>query len=104
MVEQCYSLLAPGAPAIWVCKDFVRNKERVNFCDMWRRLCESVGFETVEINRAMLVKSKGVRVSLDWEEEEITVERKGFFRRLAEKKGSPPINWEEVVVMRKPLV
>lgn len=102
VVERCYILLAPGAPAIWVCKDFVRNKERVNFCDMWRRLCESVGFETVEINRAMLVKSKGVRVSLDGEEEELVVERKGFFRRLAEKKGSPSIDWEEVIIMRKP--
>lgn len=102
VVEQCYSLLTPGAPAIWVCKDFVRNKERVQFCDMWRRLCEAVGFETVEINRAMLVKRKGIQVSLDGEQKEITVERKGFFRRLAEKKGSPRIDWEEVIVMRKP--
>lgn len=102
VVEQCYILLSPDSYAIWVCKDFVRNKERVPFCDMWRILCESVGFETVEINRAMLVNVKGVRVSLDLEEENITVARKGFFRRLAEKKGSPPIDWEEVIVMRKP--
>jgi hypothetical protein len=29
-------------------------------------------------------------------------ERKSFFRRLAEKKGSPRIDWEEVIVVRKP--
>lgn len=30
-------------------------------------------------------------------------ERKSFFRRLAEKKGSPRIDWEVVWFMRKPL-
>ena len=29
-------------------------------------------------------------------------ERKSFFRRLAESKGSPPIDWEEVIWARKP--
>ena len=29
-------------------------------------------------------------------------ERKSFFRRLAEKKGSPPIDWEEVIWAIKP--
>jgi hypothetical protein len=29
-------------------------------------------------------------------------ERKSFFRRLAEKKGSPRIDHEDVIIMRKP--
>jgi hypothetical protein len=30
-----------------------------------------------------------------------TKERKSFFRRLAEKKGSPRIDWEEVLFVHK---
>jgi hypothetical protein len=30
-------------------------------------------------------------------------ERKSFFRRLAESKGSPPIDYETVLCMRKPI-
>jgi hypothetical protein len=29
-------------------------------------------------------------------------ERKSFFRRLAEKKGSPRIDYEEVLICRRP--
>ncbi len=29
------------------------------------------------------------------------VERKSFFRRLAEKKGAPRVDWEEVLILRK---
>jgi hypothetical protein len=102
IVEQCYQLLEPGSVAIWVCKNFVRDKKVVPFCDNWRQLCEVIGFEHVETFRAMLVKEKGVQLGLDGEENRLTVERKSFFRRLAEKKGSPRIDWEEVIVMRKP--
>jgi hypothetical protein len=28
-------------------------------------------------------------------------DRKSFFRRLAEKNGSPPIDWEEVIAVRR---
>lgn len=30
-----------------------------------------------------------------------TTERKSFFRRLAEKKGSPAIDWEDVICVVK---
>ena len=30
-------------------------------------------------------------------------ERKSFFRRLAEKKGSPRIDHEDIIIMRKPV-
>lgn len=101
IVEQCFAILKPGGIAVWVCKDFVRNKKRVPFSDDWRRLCESVGFVTIEWIKASLVK--------EWEEatlfngtETKRRERKSFFRRIAEKKGSPRIDWEDVLVMRKP--
>ena len=80
---------------MWVVKDFVRNKARVDFTGDWRRLCEAVGFRLVCEHHAMLTRT--------WEEPHLfegTVTkskgRKSFFRRLAEKKGSPKINWESV--------
>ena len=85
---------------IWIVKNFVRNKAIVPFSDDWRRLCEACGFVTVEWIKASLVK--------EWEEATLfdgtqarRRERKSFFRRLAEKKGSPRIDWEEVLVVRR---
>lgn len=81
-------------------KDFVRNKVRVPFSDDWRRLCEACGFVTVEWIKASLVK--------EWEEATLFEgrktkrrERKSFFRRLAESKGSPRIDHEDVLIMTK---
>lgn len=100
IIQQCHAILKPGGVAVWVCKDFVRNKARVPFSDDWRRLCEACGFITVEWIKASLVK--------EWEEatlfngtETKRRERKSFFRRLAEKKGSPRIDHEDVLVMKR---
>ena len=95
ILEQCYQLLPPSGHAIWVVKAFVRNKKLVDFPGDWRRLCEAVGFRLVCEHQAMLTRT--------WEELDLfegsrrkEKKRVSFFRRLAEKKGSPPINWESV--------
>lgn len=97
ILEQTYSVLAPGACAIWVCKDFIRNKKRVPFSDQWAALCEAVGFKVIHRHRAWLVESYGSQFTLDGEEQVIEIRRVSFFRRLAEKKGSPKIEWEDVI-------
>ena len=98
IVEQCHQLLPPDGHTCWVVKDFVWNKQRVDFTGDWLRLCEAVGFRLACRHQAMLVKT--------WEEPTLfegTVtksrERKSFFRRLAEKKGSPRIDWETVLCL-----
>lgn len=101
IVEQTYTVLAPGGHACWVVKDFVRNKQRVPFADQWRQLCEAVGFRTLHLHRAWVVEHRGAQYGLDGELVTSTVERKSFFRRLAEKKGSPRIDWETVLCMEK---
>ena len=63
-------------------------------------MLESLGFEPVERIRAMLVKEDR-QPGLFGEDVVKTTERKSFFRRLAEKKGSPRIDWEEVLMVRK---
>lgn len=99
IVENCYHILKPGGHAVWVTKDFVRNKKRVPFSEQWTKLCESAGFEFVCGHRAMLIKRE-VREGL-FETDERVTERKSFFRRLAEKKGSPRIDWENVICMKR---
>lgn len=99
IVSECHKILKPGGHAIWVVKAFVRKGKLVDFPGDWQRLCEAQGFQTVCLHHAMLVK-ESTHSGLF---EDITVkkERKSFFRRLAEAKGSPPIDFETVICMRK---
>jgi hypothetical protein len=101
ILEQCFELLKPNGHAIFVCKDYIKAKKRVPFSDRWLALCESVGFKLVCRHQAMLVKSHGTQVTIHGDEE-ITTERKSFFRRLAESKGSPRIDEEDVICLEKP--
>ena len=81
-------------------KAFVRNGKLVDFPGDWRKLCEFVGFETFMEVRAMLVAEEATNDLFDGEGVKRR-ERKSFFRRLAEKKGSPRIDFETVLFMRK---
>jgi hypothetical protein len=101
IVEQVYQVLQPGGHAIWVVKDYVKNKQRVPFCDQWRELCEAVGFIALHEHHAMLIRHNGTSLTLDGGEVRHEISSKSFFRRLCEKKGSPEINWETVLCMEK---
>ncbi len=101
IVEQVYMALAPGGHAVWVCKDYVKAKKIVPFSDQWRQLCEAVGFVTIHEHHAMLVHHKGSQHTLDGGMVEHKTESKSFFRRLSEKRGSPPINYEVIYCMVK---
>ena len=98
---QVFLALKPGGVFACVVKDYVKAKARVPLCDQTLTLLLSIGFEPVERIRAMLVKE--TRHPGLFGEDVVTVkERKSFFRRLAESKGSPRIDHEEVIVVRKP--
>jgi hypothetical protein len=103
ILEQCFLLLRPSGVAIFVTKDFVRDKQRVPFSDQWQQLCEAVGFHLVCRHRALLVESYGEQGGLFGGSTKVERSKKSFFRRLAEKKGSPRIDHEDVLCMRKPL-
>jgi hypothetical protein len=102
IVAQVYGVLAPGGHAAWVVKRFVRNKQIVEFSDQWRQLCEAAGFVTVHWHRAMLVEDNGTQLAHDGHHHAHRTARKSFFRRLAESKGSPAIDWEDVICMVRP--
>lgn len=101
IVQGCFDLLKHEGHAIWVTKRYVKAGKIVPFSDRWQALCESVGFSVVCRHLAMLIKSHGGQMNTRGETEELSTERKSFFRRLAEKKGSPRIDWEDVICMEK---
>jgi hypothetical protein len=101
IVEQVHQVLAQHSHAIWVLKGFIRNKQYVDFPAQWQELCEAVGFKTLHIHRAHLVEQHGGQINMLGETEQIITERKSFFRRLAESKGSPAVNFEVVLCMEK---
>ena len=96
IVEQTYAVLKPGGHAVWVTKDYVRNRQRVPFSDNWQALCEAVGFKHVCSHRALFVVDNGQQLALDGKHISLVKSRKSFFRRLCESKGSPKIDWEDV--------
>src|SRR5581483_1387786 len=86
----CYRSIKQGGYIAVVVKDYVKNKKRVPLCDDTLKLLTHIGFTPVERIRAMLVeeeKHDGL-----FGPETKRKERKSFFRRLAEKKGSPRID------------
>ena len=101
IVAQCHMILRPGGHAIWITKDFVRKGTRVPFGDQWQALCEAQGFRLVCRHRAMLVTHHGEQDGLFGEPTKVSTSRKSFFRRLAEAKGSPAIDWEDVLCLVK---
>lgn len=96
ILRQCHWVLAPDGVAIWVLKAFVRNKAIVDFPGQWRTLCESCGFETVEVIRAWLVEARGAQFALNGDLVERKVARKSFFRRLYERKARAAKFWLSV--------
>lgn len=97
----CFRSIVPGGCIAIVVKDYVKNKKRVRLCDDTLKLLQHVGFVPVERIHAMLVEEYAAKDLFDGDV--VTRrERKSFFRRLAEKKGSPRIDWEEVLICRKP--
>lgn len=99
--EQVYLALKPGAVFCAVIKDYVSKGKRVPLCDDTCTLLNSVGFEVFERTRAWVVQETR-EPSLFGDDIVKTKSRKSFFRKLAESKGSPPIDWEEVIWCRKP--
>ena len=102
IIAECHAILKPGGYAVWIVKSFVRDKAIVDFPGDWRKLCEHVGFETMTEVHAMLV-SETRETDMFGVERVIKKEKKSFFRRLAESKGSPKIDFETVWIMRKRL-
>ena len=99
--QQCLLALPPGGYLACVVKSYVKNKTLVNLPDQTFELLLNLGFEPVERAKAWLTKTS-TSLLLDGSEKVTVKKRASFFRRLAEAKGSPAIDWEDVLFVRKP--
>ena len=103
IISQCFLILRPSGMAIWITKDFIRNKVRVPFSNDWKRLNEVCGFEFVEWIKASLVETDEHPSLFDQVDTTKRTKRASFFRRLYEKKyPDNAIDEEDVLVFRKP--
>lgn len=100
ILEQLYQVLTPNAHAVFVVKAFVRDKRIVDFPAQWAQLCEAVGFKLLHDHHALLTEHYGTQGGFH-EDKKLSVERKSFFRRLAEAKGSPRIDYENVLCFKR---
>ena len=100
-MQELALLLPAGAVCAWVVKAYVKNKAIVPFPQQWQALCEQHGFVLVEEIHASLVEDHGTQQGCLVRRRCIKTEKKSFFRRLAEKKGSPRIDHETVLIVKK---
>jgi len=98
--EQCWLALADGGVMAVVVKDYVKGGKRMPLVDDTMALLVAVGFEPIERVRAMLVR-EDVKPDLFGGTIVAKKDRKSFFRRLAEKNGAPPIDYEEVLFVQR---
>jgi hypothetical protein len=102
ILEQVAALLKPGGVAIWVTKRYVRDGQLVEFSQDWARLNQACGLVWLHWHQALLVEACGEQATLFGAPEQVRSEKKSFFRRLVEKKGTPRIDWEDVLCFQKP--
>lgn len=91
--------MKPGAVASIVLKSYVKKGKIVDLPSQTVQLLEHLGFKVFLRVHAMLVKEES-HAGLFGKVTKKT-ERKSFFRRLAESKGSPAIDFEEVLFARR---
>lgn len=102
ILDQLHQVITPGGHAVFVVKSFVRDKKIVDFPAQWAQLCEAVGFRLLHDHHALLTEEHGTQTTFHGEDKTLTIARKSFFRRLAESKGSPRIDYENVLCFERP--
>lgn len=100
IVSQCRQGLAADGVAVFITKNFVKGGQRVPLTDQWVKLCEACGFELIVHARAWLIEDRQGQQDFNGAVVTKRVQHKSFFRLLAEKNGSPSIDWEDVLIFR----
>lgn len=98
--RECHKILKPNGIICVVVKAYVKGGKRVPLPMQTLKLLIHLGFTPLERIKAMLVKETRTP-SLFGGDIVKRKKRASFFRLLAEKKGSPRIDFEEVLICRK---
>lgn len=101
ILENLFLVLKENGHATFVLKKYVKGGKIVDFPEQWCKLCEAVGFKLVHWHYAWVVEDRGTQYDLFGGAVNYKVERKSFFRKLAERKGSPRIDYEEVLCFER---
>jgi DNA modification methylase len=96
---QVWQALKPAGVLCVVIKSYVRNKQLVDLPGQTCTLLEALGFRVFLRVRATFTETT-VEPGLFGEVRK-TKKRASFFRRLAEKKGAPVIDHEDVIMCRR---
>jgi len=99
---ECLQALKPGGVMAVVVKAFVRNRQIVDLPSQTLGLLEAIGFKPLERIRAWMISPATQKSLMPELVGDYVKAKKSFFRRLAERKGSPRIDFEQVLVVRKP--
>ena len=97
--SEVHKVLKVGGCFAVVVKDYIKQGARVPLCEQTWVLLQQLGFEPVERIYAMNT-TETIEAGL-WGDVVTLKQRKSFFRLMTERKGSPRIDWEEVLVVRK---
>lgn len=97
--RQCLAILLKGGHIVLILKSHVRNKKIVDLPGQTAELLQAIGFRLLHVHEVMFSTKEG-QLRLDGGEDRRSW--KSFFRRLTEKRGSPPINYEVVLCLEKP--
>ncbi len=102
--QECLKALKPGGVMAVVVKAFVRKKKIVDLPSQTLELLEAIGFEPLERIRAWMTSPVTQKSLMPDIRPDYTKKRASFFRRLYEKKyPENAIDFEEVLIVRKPL-
>lgn len=100
--RECFKALKPNGCLVVVVKAFVRNKQIVDLPSQTLELLQAIGFEPLGKRIKAWMVSPATQKSLMPEiKEDYQKSHKSFFRRLAESKGSPHVDFEEVLIVQK---
>lgn len=102
VIDQLIQVLRPGGHVVWITKRFVRDGRVGQYSAQWAAVSIAAGLQPVCWHRAWLVDDRGTQVDLQGKHHRRLVHHKSFYRRLAEGRGSPPIDWEDVVCFVRP--
>ena len=101
ILGQAHACLPIGGPAVFICKDAVKNGERFPFSQMWADLCQRQGFRLVKYVRAWQVEKYGQQSFMFGDSVDLGKQHKSFFRLNAEAKGAPRIDHEDILFFVK---